>query len=677
MDTQDALQGDTSGPNDGMNIRNFYKVQVACAELQSCIKTIYECGLNTEELEKLANEASPVSQAIAESPSMLIANELLQKKETLDIQKMMDTHKFNVELNPVDKFIYYPVISDPKLENLAFIHRSYPNMNVKLTEVEKTIMSNERLEFLGDSWLGAFVAHIIYKKYPYADEGALSMMKNSIVNNSNLAKLSEVLGFKERLKANIPTNKMKIKDKFSKNFADCVEAYIGALVIDRFGNDLKEVEDWIAFLAEEQFKELGPEMVRQPLNKGAKGELAELLQTNTLNEKLTYVKLNDASPFRVRAMLGPNILAYGEGHNIREAEQRAAMTVLDNTPLLQKFCPFELETNSSCSKYLVEETDNFTTTKHNIATPVDKDTHKNKFIKIDSSSSTPNSQTSGGTVPTEQQTKITTGNSLNIDEITNKVISLLGSKLTDIVSTVVTEAVKNDTNNTSAAQDVVPVKETVASASMTASSSSSPTTATTNVPTHVAAAIPPSAIIETTASTTTTTTTTAAPTSIPRIASVNKPAIQNNTPVVSIPVVTNPIDVNISSPASPTSGSLNASATKYTPPSLRNRIETTAVETNKLGASMEILNDAPATEDNYDKEAAQKLYALLGTVKDVPEYTIYQDEDDGPFNAVCLLKSDGQVIGEGSGRNKKVAKQICADNALRSAELQDLIKSKS
>ena len=654
MDTQDVLQGDTSGPNDGMNIRNFYKVQVACAELQSCIKTIYECGLSSEELQKLAGEASPVSQAIASSPSMLIANELLQKKESFDIQKMMDTHKFNVELNPVDKFIYYPVISDPKLENLAFIHRSYPNMNVKLTEVEKTVMSNERLEFLGDSWLGAFVAHIIYKKYPYADEGALSMMKNSIVNNGNLAKLSEVLGFKERLKANIPTNKMKIKDKFSKNFADCVEAYIGALVVDRFGNDLKEVEDWIAFLAEEQFKELGPEMVKQPLNKGAKGELAELLQVNTLNEKLTYVKLNDASPFRVRAMLGPNILAYGEGHNIREAEQRAAMTVLENTPLLQKFCPFELEANSSSSKYLVEEIDNFTAAKHNISTPNDTDDHKNKFIKVDSTS------------PTEQQTPIGTANSLDIDEITNKVISLLGSKLTDIVSTVVTETVKNNTNNKDAAHYVVPDKNIITSTPKIEVTSNPTTITTTNVSTSVATAVPSPTVTQTTTHSSTPTTT-----------NVIKPVAQNNTPVVSIPVVTNPIDMNLSTPPSPTSGSSNMSTTKYMPPSLSNKTEPITVETNRPAVPMEILNDAPATEDNCDKEAAQKLYALLGTIKDVPEYTIYQDEDDGLFNAVCLLKSDGQVIGEGSGKNKKLAKQMCADNALRSAELQDVIKSKS
>ena len=54
-------------------------------------------------------------------------------------------------------------------------------MNVKLTETQKTMMSNERLEFLGDSWLGALVALILYQKYPTSNEGALET-KSAIVN---------------------------------------------------------------------------------------------------------------------------------------------------------------------------------------------------------------------------------------------------------------------------------------------------------------------------------------------------------------------------------------------------------------------------------------------------------------------------------------------------------------
>ena len=52
-------------------------------------------------------------------------------------------------------------------------------------------MSNQRLEFLGDSWLGAIISHILYKKYPTANEGTLSQMKEALISNANLYEWSK------------------------------------------------------------------------------------------------------------------------------------------------------------------------------------------------------------------------------------------------------------------------------------------------------------------------------------------------------------------------------------------------------------------------------------------------------------------------------------------------------
>lgn len=644
MNNHEVSQNDTSGPNDSTNIRKFYKVQTACAELQACMKTIYDYGLTTADLCKLASEGTPVSTAIAESPSMLISSKLIEKKDSFDILNLMEDTKFSVEINPVDKFIYYPVISDPKLENLAFIHRSYPNMNVQLTETEKTIMCNERLEFLGDSWLGAFVAHIIYKKYPYADEGKLSSMKDSIVNNSNLARLSDVLGFKERLKANIPTSKMKIKDKVSKHYADCVEAYIGALVVDRFGNELKEIEDWIAFLAEEQFKEFGSEMIKKPLNRNAKGELAELFQFNTINEKLTYERLNTSIPFQVRAMLGPNVLAYGKGHNIREAEQRAAMIVLDNHDLLQKYCPFELENNSSRAKILGEELSK-TNQINNVLNTDDEESHTSNFMYINQdikrSTAVPieanAAQLTQGMVNIEtQSTDNNNNNNYDINKLTEEVMNNLSSKL----SLLVTDAVSQVMNNKTKVEDSVPIEITKSTRPSQSTSANSDTTNSVSY----------------TKSTT----------------GQNFEAKITNT------------DVNISNDdtncttASTMPETVQLATSKYainatneTPLKL-SYINTEAPVVSQV-TSQHIQTTNVTTDNECDKEATQRLYVILGSIKETPDYSVYQDEDTGLFNAVCLLKSDGQVIGEGSGRNKRIAKHICASNALTGPELQELL----
>lgn len=45
----------------------------------------------------------------------------------------------------------------------------------------------ERLEFLGDSILGAIVAAELFRAFPQASEGELSMRKSSVVNNRRLA----------------------------------------------------------------------------------------------------------------------------------------------------------------------------------------------------------------------------------------------------------------------------------------------------------------------------------------------------------------------------------------------------------------------------------------------------------------------------------------------------------
>ncbi|CCF55742.1 hypothetical protein KAFR_0A03070 [Kazachstania africana CBS 2517] len=339
---------------DAHNLRKFYKIQNACSQLEASINVLYENALSTEEIDSMLKHGTNLEKLIAASPAMHVASRLKAAKKVLDIQSVFKQYNFESDNSPVDEYIHYPICTDRRLENLAFIHSSYPNMNVKLTETQKIVMCNERLEFLGDSWLGALVAYIIYNKYPYADEGALSKMKDAIVSNSNLEKICTKLGFKERLLENIPRSSMKIKNKFSKYYADCVEAYIGALVVDRFSAEFKDIADWLTELAQEHFEELGPDMFKKPLNKNAKGELAEFLQFNKLGLKLAYVRVTNKTPFKVQLKLGTILLAEGQGPNVREAEHRAAMEVLANKELIEKYSLCELE-NNDFMNHVIEE----------------------------------------------------------------------------------------------------------------------------------------------------------------------------------------------------------------------------------------------------------------------------------------------------------------------------------
>ena len=100
----------------------------------------------------------------------------------------------------------------------AFIHSSY-RRNEKLIEevgiVEKPEgaldiynYDYERLEFLGDSILGAIVANYLYERYYNQNEGFLSVMKTKLVRKHALAYFSKELGFSEYiiLSRHMPTS---------------------------------------------------------------------------------------------------------------------------------------------------------------------------------------------------------------------------------------------------------------------------------------------------------------------------------------------------------------------------------------------------------------------------------------------------------------------------------------
>ncbi len=57
----------------------------------------------------------------------------------------------------------------------------------------------ERLEFLGDSVLGLYVAEEIYRRYPTMDEGGMTRIKVSLVNGSTLRGVADKLGLGDAL----------------------------------------------------------------------------------------------------------------------------------------------------------------------------------------------------------------------------------------------------------------------------------------------------------------------------------------------------------------------------------------------------------------------------------------------------------------------------------------------
>src|SRR5450631_1984497 len=92
------------------------------------------------------------------------------------------------------------------------------------------LVSNERLEFLGDAILGAIVCELLFRKFPDYLEGELTRVKSVVVSRHICAKISRELGFDEFL---VLGKGMGSQEETPPSvLADVFESLIGAIYLD-------------------------------------------------------------------------------------------------------------------------------------------------------------------------------------------------------------------------------------------------------------------------------------------------------------------------------------------------------------------------------------------------------------------------------------------------------------
>jgi ribonuclease-3 len=109
------------------------------------------------------------------------------------------------------------------LYRLAISHSSAAKENSSGTK-----NSYERLEYLGDSILGAVVAEYLFKKFPYKDEGFLTDIRSRIVNRESLNKVGKKMGLNQIVEY---TGKVNVSHKSL--YGDVLEAMVGAVYLDK------------------------------------------------------------------------------------------------------------------------------------------------------------------------------------------------------------------------------------------------------------------------------------------------------------------------------------------------------------------------------------------------------------------------------------------------------------
>lgn len=110
------------------------------------------------------------------------------------------------------------------LYTLAVTHTSFAKQNSNGKQE-----TNERLEFLGDSILGAVVAEFLFKKFPYKDEGFLTEIRSRIVNRESLNQIAVKIGLNTLVKV----DQNNQGTRFKSINGNALEALVGAIYLDK------------------------------------------------------------------------------------------------------------------------------------------------------------------------------------------------------------------------------------------------------------------------------------------------------------------------------------------------------------------------------------------------------------------------------------------------------------
>ncbi len=204
---------------------------------------------------------------------------------------------------------------DPALYQSALIHRSYCNEH-------PGSVSNERLEFLGDSVLSLIISERLYRLYPGQPEGELTARRSLLVQTTTLATKAKELHLDDQLLLSKGEQELGGRQNTGL-LANTFEAVLGALYLDSGLEVCREYLNTI-FLEEEI---MAVKEIKDP-----KSLLQELIQAQGEGTPI-YNLLESSGPdhaksFTVGVSISGKQISTGSGPSKQKAETEAAKSAL-------------------------------------------------------------------------------------------------------------------------------------------------------------------------------------------------------------------------------------------------------------------------------------------------------------------------------------------------------------
>jgi len=207
-----------------------------------------------------------------------------------------------------------------KKKELLLEALTHPSVDPKTSRVP----NNQRLEFLGDSILGAILAGWLYKRFPNDTEGELSKKKALLARGRHLAVIARSID----LGAYTITGKSEggngeFRDAL---LEDALEGIIGAVFLDGgFAIAKRVVLAWVP-----SFEEA---ISFQESSFNPKGQLQETLQSHNKHCRIKYEVIKESGrdhqkEFTVAVSLNGKKIAQGQGGSKQIAQENAARRAL-------------------------------------------------------------------------------------------------------------------------------------------------------------------------------------------------------------------------------------------------------------------------------------------------------------------------------------------------------------
>ena len=209
-----------------------------------------------------------------------------------------------------------------RFQNIQLLHNALTHSSYANERWHNSLLSNERLEFLGDSVLGMLVAEYLFRNFPDRPEGELTRMRADMVCEQTLAAAANKIGIGEHLMLGHGEERLGGRNRNS-ILADAMESVIAACFLDGgIQAALKVVQQFI--LVEVPVKKLH--------NADYKTALQELVQQKK-NQVLSYKLVGESGPdhdkkFEVEVSLNGSVVGRGSGSSKKRAEQSAAASAL-------------------------------------------------------------------------------------------------------------------------------------------------------------------------------------------------------------------------------------------------------------------------------------------------------------------------------------------------------------